>query len=631
MMNIRFLSKGKVCRVLLPFLGFFLSLALLNGNAQAERSFKIERIVINAEVLTDASMRVTERITVDFSGQWNGFFVSIPQGNTPIKDVMVCENGQRYSFNPGKNYGPPGTYQVKVQNDKALIDWSVAAKDEPRTFDVSYRVLNAVKIHNDVAELYRKFVGDANKQPVGEVLVNLKLPAGAEKYEQGKDIRIWGHGPLDGQVNFRGVNAITWQVNDLPAHKFVEGRVVMPTSLFLDAASDAHTGRTALPAILAEEANWAQEANRKRWLARLEIAGAFAILTGAAGTLFVLWQKYGRSYAAGFDGAYYRERPADYSPAELSILWNYRKIKAQDLTATILDLARRRFLRIEEAEAQVQNLWGSKQVKTYRLTFLPPPDPASCRKPEEAVLQPHEQVLLDYLVNTIGGGRNYIYLNDIEKYAKGNRRGFYDFWRKWTAGLADQGEEREFFDHSGNMPLFTIIGGLILFSAGAAVVKVKAVLGIALLGAGALIGVIPRLFKRRSVTGQEDYVRWQAFRRFLLDFSQLQKHEIPSLAIWEHYLVYAVTLGVAREVIKQLALVFPHMQDGDYRFGYGWYTYHGAAGFESLHDSFGDIGTIVERSVNIAKAESKSSSDSGGGGGFSSGGGGDGGSSYGGR
>lgn len=32
----------------------------------------------------------------------------------------------------------------------------------------------------------------------------------------------------------------------------------------------------------------------------------------------------------------------------------------------------------------------------------------------------------------------------------------------------------------------------------------------------------------------------------------MEKHEIPSLIIWEHYLVYAVTLGVADKVIKQI-------------------------------------------------------------------------------
>ncbi|HBK86140.1 MAG TPA: hypothetical protein DDZ53_08950, partial [Firmicutes bacterium] len=51
----------------------------------------------------------------------------------------------------------------------------------------------------------------------------------------------------------------------------------------------------------------------------------------------------------------------------------------------------------------------------------------------------------------------------------------------------------------------------------------------------------------------------------------MERYTIPSLIIWEHYLVYAVTLGVAKEVMKQLELVYPNLTEGDYRFGHGWY------------------------------------------------------------
>jgi len=152
--------------------------------------------------------------------------------------------------------------------------------------------------------------------------------------------------------------------------------------------------------------------------------------------------------------------------------------------------------------------------------------------------------------------------------------------------------------------------------------------------AGLIVLIVPLFFKRRSVTGQEDYVRWEAFKRFLEHFSEMERHEIPSLIIWEHYLVYAVTLGVAKEVIKQLEVVFPNLKDGDYRFGYGWMRYGtDRSGMTALTNTFEGIGNSFERALQSAeKAVSKSSSGSGRGGGFSSGGGGGrGGGSYGGR
>ncbi|HNX29861.1 MAG TPA: DUF2207 domain-containing protein, partial [Syntrophomonadaceae bacterium] len=554
-------------------------------------------------------------------------------GDTLITEVQVSENGQPYTFNPGTEYGPVGTYLTKYEAGDILIDWSIDAYDQVRTFDVSYRVVNAVKIHSDVAELYRKFVGEANGNTISYVQVNLKLPAGAEQYKQGEDIRIWGHGPLNGEVEFAGTDGVVWKVSNLPPYTFLEGRVVMPVALFAGAPAEAYTDQPALPTILTEEQGWADQANKERAMARVETGVGAGIIAGALAVVFLLWRKYGRQHQASFDGDYYRELPASYSPAELSVLWNFRKMKAQDITATILDLARRKFLYLEEATVETKVLLWDKETTTYSLRFLPAPQPASLRKPEEAVLKPHEQKLIEFLKNDIGKGQESIYLTDIEQYAKKKGEDFYDFWTEWTTGVIAKGEEYKFFDSNGSMSLLTILGGAALFVMGCMLVAKAGIIGYAMVISGLIILIIPRLFKRRSMTGQEDYVRWEAFKRFLEHFSEMQRHEIPSLIIWEHYLVFAVTLGVAKEVIKQLELVFPNMQDGDYRFGYGWMHYGTYSGMNALNNSFEGIGSSFERSLESAqKAVSKSSSGSGGGGGFSGGGGGGGGGgSYGGR
>ncbi|HPF44924.1 MAG TPA: DUF2207 domain-containing protein [Syntrophomonadaceae bacterium] len=615
-------------------ISLFLILAFMVPAALADRSLTMDQIIVDAQVLPDASMQVTERITVDFSGQWNGFYVKIPQGDTPIVEVQVSENGQPYEFNPGTEYGPPGTYLTKSEGGDILIDWSIDAYDQVRTFDVSYRVINAVKIYEDTAELYRKFIGEANGNKISYVQVNLTLPPGAEQFKQGEDIRIWGHGPLNGEVEFSGPNEVVLKVNDLPPYTFMEGRVLMPVSLFAGAPAEAYDASPALVRIISEEKGWAEQANKERAMARAELGAGAGIVAAALGTVFMLWRRFGRKHRTVFDGDYYRDLPANYSPAELSVLWNFKAMNANDITATIMDLARRQFLFLEEDTVQVRKFLGSKEVTTFRLSFMPAPEPAALRKPEEATLRPHEIELIDFLKNDIGGGKDYIYLTDIEEYAKKHGEAFYAFWSEWTTSIAAKCESYNFFDSNGSMSLLTVLGGVALFALGFVVAARMGTIGWALIIAGIIIFFVPRFFKRRSVTGQEDYVRWEAFKRFLEHFSEMQRHEIPSLIIWEHYLVYAVTLGVAKEVIKQLEVVFPNMQDGDYRFGYGWMmygTYHN--GMNALTNSFDGIGDSFQRSLASAqKAVSKSSSGSGGGGGFSGGGGGGGGGgSYGGR
>lgn len=633
-MNIRAFSHYGRTVILSVFMSLFLLLAFMTPVALADRSLNMDQIIVDAQVLPDASMQVTERITVDFSGKWNGFYVKIPQGDTPITNVQVSENGQPYTFNPGTEYGPPGTYLTKTEGNDILIDWSINANNQVRTFDVSYRVINAVTIHSDVAELYRKFIGEANGNKISFVQVNLTLPPGAEQFQPGEDIRIWGHGPLTGEVEFAGSGAVVWKVSNLPSYTFMEGRVVMPTSLFVGAPAEAYGTQAALGKILAEEQGWADKANKERAMARVETGAGAGIVLAALAGVFMLWRRYGRKHPTTFEGDYYRELPANYSPAELSVLWNFKVMNANDITATIMDLARRQFLFLEEDTVRVRKLLGSKEVTTFRLSFMPAPEPAALRKPEEAKLRPHETELIDFLKNDIGGGKDYIYLTDIEEYAKKHGKAFYAFWSSWTSDIISKCGAYNFFDNQGSMKLITVLGGVVLFVLGFVLAARIGIIGWAMIVAGLILLFVPRLFKRRTVTGQEDYVRWTAFKRFLEHFSEMQRHEIPSLIIWEHYLVYAVTLGVAKEVIKQLEIVFPNMQDGDYRFGHGWMmygTYH--SGMNALTKSFDGIGASFERSLATAqKAVSKSSSGSGGGGGFSGGGGGGGGGgSYGGR
>lgn len=52
------------------------------------------------------------------------------------------------------------------------------------------------------------------------------------------------------------------------------------------------------------------------------------------------------------------------------------------------------------------------------------------------------------------------------------------------------------------------------------------------------------------------FAKWQAFRRFLTDFSHLKDAPPPAIAVWEHYIPYAVTLGVAQEVLRQIPVVY---------------------------------------------------------------------------
>lgn len=73
--------------------------------------------------------------------------------------------------------------------------------DEEATVTLNYRVLNAVQIYNDTAELYWQFVGKGWAEDSDNISLTLNMPVPTgEKIVKGETISAWGHGPLDATV-----------------------------------------------------------------------------------------------------------------------------------------------------------------------------------------------------------------------------------------------------------------------------------------------------------------------------------------------------------------------------------------------------------------------------------------------
>jgi uncharacterized membrane protein len=551
---------------------------------------------------------VEEERTVTFKGQVNGFYQDIPLDRAmDLHSIQVWEGGSPYTFNPGSSPGPPGTFFVVKKPDHVFIDWSLSAYNETRTFLLTYQIDNAVLVHEDTAELYMKFVGEGWERGVTEVLVYLTLPGETAA----ADLRAFGHGPLHGRVDILEGGRIHWQVSPLPHRTFLEGRVLFPPGLV--PAATRTSGRTARDEILKEEEGWARRADRLRLLHRLQWLVAVSIVLGSLLAAFLFWVKYGREYRPDFDGDYYRELPGEYSPAELGVLWRFGKTATQDLTATILDLARRGYVTLEEERREVRGFFRSKRELQYLIKR---------QDKDQGTLAPHEGEVLDFLFRRVARYPREVSFEEIEQYAKSNQKSFLSFWTKWSSELKARGFEREFFDPLTKQgKLLEILTGVALLGlAVPAFLAALYALFTALWLSGLLLVLAGAFLRRRSRGGVNDFARWRAFRRFLLHFSEMERSSIPSLVIWEHYLVYAVTLGVAKEVLKQLQVVYPNLTEGNYRFGAPWYYMTGSPG-----RAFSPVTALDNLTGGLQKsfqAATSSSSSRGSGGGFSGGGGG---------
>jgi len=228
------------------------------------KSYRIERVEIMAWVEADGSMLIQEARTYRFKGRFRWADYRLPiKGFTGVADFSLRDDEMAYR--PGQSE-EPGTYQVQKRPGEFYVKWFYRARNETRTFVLSYRVTDVLREYPDVAELYYKFIGEGWDHGTREVRVTVKLPQGASRDE----IHAWAHGPLRGSVSIIDANTIQLEVSNLPAHRYWEGRILFPSRLVPGLSVTGTTPQ--LDPIIAEETRWAKEANEARRRAQQELA-----------------------------------------------------------------------------------------------------------------------------------------------------------------------------------------------------------------------------------------------------------------------------------------------------------------------------------------------------------------------
>ena len=570
------------------------------------KSFRLAAVEVEAEVRPDASMRVTDHITYDFEGEFHNGTRTIPRGDYRIVEVSVRDRAA----------GRP----LPFEGDAYDLAWHFDARDEQRTFDITYTVLGAVKVGSDVGELYWKFVGP-DHPGIGRVAVVVDLPG------SGIDVRAWAHGPLNGLVEPEG-NRVRASVDEVPAGQFVELRVTQPADDFT--AATARTGETRLPSVLAEEQRLADEANANRARAaeaerrreRLwDAVGVLAPIAAGGGWVlfFVLWVRYGREHRVQHDvGEYLRDLPGD-PPAFIGMLREWGSVTPSLLSATLVDLAQRGHLTIEEIR---EDRWILPDKVDWRFTAAVPREGR-----EGSALLPFEATILARL---FAAGPTTTQ-SEVTAWCRSHRTDAQRWWEDVKKQLRDEFKARNYIEGGKGLVFaansLTGFGVMVLGPAAAANGGLSGWFGVLVFASGLLQIFLTPLLRRRTPAGRQRLEEWVAVERFLRDFSQLEDAPVGHVVLWERYLVYAVALGVTAAVASALAARIPPEQaaSGGHAFAPWYIGPHGPGALDSI-GSLSEFATSVGPAiVASATPPSSSSSGGGGGGGFSGGGGGGGG------
>ena len=629
-------------RIFLIIILFSLTISGQKVYASDNKTYYLSGYNINILLNKDGSANFEERLTYNFDGQFKGVTRDVDFSDTKgLKDkkIYVVENNnlKELKLNSGNSLddsGDPGTYNFIEKQSLARFKIFNSSENEEKTFVIKYKLMDVVTKYKDVAEFNRKVIDTKWQTRLDNIKIKVTLPSGATKEE----LKAFAHGPLEGGSTILDSNNVEFKVPSVSPGTFVETLVLFPAKLV--PLESNIKDENALPRIMANEASLANKANiaredareYKKWeiqnniknqaqrdlnLKRMRsIGNPLSIFFMLVWFLIIgyIYKKYDKEFKHDFKGKYYRELPGDYTPAEMSVLMSSGRVNTRDIMATLMDLARKKQVVISTNKINKKTTFGSKETIQYIITLK--------GKEPTVNLKPHEKFIISWFIIKIGDG-NCVSLDEIKAYVKNDSKAlkFKADYDKWYKLVLDESAKNNFFYKTSKKAIaLGMIIGFVYFLIGLVVsIFMFVPLAIACIIQGVILIVFSATIKRKTKYGNEQYAMWKAFKNFLKDFSRLAKAEIPSIVLWEHYLVYATSLGVAKEVIKQLPIVF---RDEDLNNNQLTYMHGLSYGyFASFSTMFDDTIHTVTSAVSTAQsvASSQNSSSSGGGGGFSGG------------
>ena len=565
-----------------PLVLLFVTLAATSLSAQ--RSYSIERFDARIRVNRDASIDVTETITARFVGSYNGLFRTIPleyrtgQGLNWTLGVSL----QSAQDDAGRNLRTETSRQGHYVKYKV---WIPGAVDAMRTIVLRYRTTNGLRFFDEHDELYWNVTGDEWEVPIRVATAVIELPPNTTGVRAIAFNGVYGSTARDATVGIDG--------NDV--------HLMMPHPL------EYHEGLTAVvgwdKGVVTEPSTLARAWGtlRSNWPLLIPIpVFLFA---------FASWWRRGRDPRRRPIAVQY-EPPPKMSPAEAGTLLD-NSADMRDITATMVDLAVRGTMRIEEHQnPKLFGLFGGgTEYSLHRLK------PVSADYSDG--MAPHERTVYSGIFL---GHDEVVPLSELKdefyKQLPTIRDAVFDT-------LTANGFYRSRPDKVKRTWMGVAVGiGILVAIGGTFLSKATLLTPVPFVIAGILSGVILLIFAQimpaRTEAGTRALEQVLGFEEFLrrVESEHLKRVIIGHPELFDKYLPYAMAFGVERQ--------FARAFEGIYTQAPQWYVGPSVMNFNVGHfsSSMSHLSTVAASTMSSSP---RSSSGSGFGGGGSSGGGGGGG------
>jgi uncharacterized membrane protein len=342
---------------------------LAAGHTTAAKELRIQNFDAHITVDRDGKIDVIEKIEAHFiGGPWHGLYRSIPI-------EYVTPQGLNYTlFLDAKRVFDSNGHSLKfdssrVRHYRKLKIYVPDADDSVHTISIEYTITDAIKFFEDHDELYWNVTGDEWDVPIESASANILLPAGASNIRATAFTGAYGSRARDAETDIAANGVEVRTTAPLPYHAGLTVAVAFDKGLIKEPSS-----LTLIARFL-----------RSNWPLFLPLV-VFLVM-------FRLWWTRGRDPRLRPISAQY-DPPAQLTPGEVGALVD-DSVDMRDITASIVDLAVRGYIVIEEV--QKDRMLGLFHEKDYK--FIVQKD-----RSQWTSLKAHEQVLLNgiFSVGTVG-------------------------------------------------------------------------------------------------------------------------------------------------------------------------------------------------------------------------------------
>ena len=553
-------------------------LALFAAMPTIARTLVFKHFDAQIQVHPDGTIDVTEVIEAQFTGAWHGIYRTIPVEYTDdaglnytllLDQISATDNdGEKLKLEQNR----------EGRNIKFKI-YVPAAEDATRTILLHYRVLDALRFFADHDELYWNVTGNEWDNQIDLVTAHIELPSGVT-----------------------GLHAVAY--TGVTGSRTEDARVEIKDNV-VDVTSTRRLGfRQGLTAVVGFDKGFVHPPSASMQFARFLKSNSPLLIPFIAFLVMLwLWWTRGRDPQRLAISVQY-EPPDKLTPGECGTLVD-NEAAMRDITATLVDLAVKGYLTIEQKEES--HLLGLTHSKDYIFHMKKPPA-------EWASARSHEQEMLSALFND--GASTDVALSELQNHFYTHLPAIRE--RIFSALMSDG-----YYLHrpdtvkQGYIGAGLLIGGLLVFGGAGYFANATGIAAGSWILAGIATGVVICIFgmfmSARTITGARALEKVLGFEEFL---GRVEKDQIERLEktpeLFEKFLPYAMALRVEKKWVQAFSgIALPPPQ---------WYQGSYGGNFTAFY-LVNDLNMMSMQAGSVMASAPRSSGGSGFGGGGGSGGG----------